>query len=234
MNLKNVNVAVKLAETLNNDWKKLLNSTFSAPYFQALATFLTIEIENQLVFPPIDQVFNAFQLCTFEQTKVVIIGQDPYHGLGQAQGLSFSVPPSFPLPPSLRNIYKELYYDLKVIRGDGDLRSWADQGVLLLNAVLTVRSGEPNSHAKQGWEAFTKEVIQILNNEKQNVVFVLWGAYAQKLSKFIDPQRHFIIEAAHPSPLSANRGGFFKTKPFSKINEYLLASGQEEIDWGRD
>jgi uracil-DNA glycosylase len=137
------------------------------------------------------------------------------------------------LPPSLRNIYKELYDDLRIIRSDGDLRSWADQGVLLLNAVLTVRSGEPNSHAKQGWEDFTQEVIQILNKEKQNVVFVLWGAYAQKLSKFIDPQRHFIIQAAHPSPLSANRGGFFKTKPFSKINEYLVGSGQSPIEWAR-
>ncbi|MFM6914804.1 MAG: uracil-DNA glycosylase [Aquirufa sp.] len=227
------NLAVKLAETLNNDWKTVLNSSFSAPYFQDLGLFLEKELISCDVFPPIDQIFTAFQRCSFTQTKVVIIGQDPYHGLGQAHGLSFSVPPAFPLPPSLRNIYKELYDDLKVIRGDGDLRSWADQGVLLLNSVLTVRSGEPNSHAKQGWEEFTQEVIQILNNEKQNVVFVFWGAYAQKLSKFIDPQRHFIIQAAHPSPLSANRGGFFKTKPFSRINEYLEESGKEGIDWAK-
>ncbi len=227
------NLVVKLAETLNNDWKTVWNSTISAAYFQDLGLFLEKEVISYDVFPPIDQIFAAFQRCSFSQTKVVIIGQDPYHGLGQAQGLSFSVPPVFLLPPSLRNIYKELYDDLKVIRSDGDLRSWADQGVLLLNAVLTVRSGEPNSHAKQGWEDFTQEVIQILNKEKQNVVFVLWGAYAQKLSKFIDPKRHYIIQAAHPSPLSANRGGFFKTKPFSKINEYLVGNGQSMIEWGK-
>lgn len=228
------NVGVKLAETLNNDWKMVLNSTISETYFQDLGLFLEKEVNSHVVFPPVDQIFTAFQRCSFEQTKVVIIGQDPYHGLGQAQGLSFSVPPAFPLPPSLRNIYKELYDDLKVIRNNGDLRSWADQGVLLLNAVLTVRSGEPNSHAKKGWEDFTQEVIQKLDKEKQNVVFVLWGAYAQKLAKSIDPKRHFIIQAAHPSPLSANRGGFFKTKPFSKINQFLVETGQEVIDWGRE
>lgn len=227
------NLVVKLAETLNNDWKTVLNSTISASYFQDLGLFLEEELISYDVFPPIHQIFTAFQRCSFKQTKVVIIGQDPYHGPGQAHGLSFSVPPTFPLPPSLRNMYKELYDDLKVIRSDGDLRSWADQGVLLLNAVLTVRSGEPNAHAKRGWEEFTQEVIGILNKEKQNVVFVLWGTYAQKLSKFIDHQRHFIIQAAHPSPLSANRGGFFKSKPFSKINQYLLGSGQTPIDWAK-
>ncbi|MFD3407877.1 uracil-DNA glycosylase [Aquirufa sp. HETE-83D] len=227
------NLCVKLAETLNNDWKMVLNSSISAPYFQKLGAYLEMELESQVVYPPINQIFAALQCCSFESTKVVIIGQDPYHGLGQAQGLSFSVPPAFPLPPSLRNIYKELYDDLKVIRMDGDLKGWSAQGILLLNAVLTVRSGEPNSHAKQGWEDFTQEVIQKLSKEKQNVVFVLWGAYAQKLSKFIDLKRHFIIEASHPSPLSANRGGFFKTKPFSKINEYLVGSGQTPIDWAR-
>jgi uracil-DNA glycosylase len=225
------NLAVKLAETLNNDWKMVLNSSFSAPYFQQLGLFLEKELETQLVFPPVQQVFAAFQRCSFKQTKVVIIGQDPYHGIGQAQGLSFSVPGSFPLPPSLRNIYKELYDDLKVIRSDGDLQFWADQGILLLNTVLTVRSGEPGSHAKQGWEMFTQEIISTLSEQKKQVVFVLWGSYAQKLVKFIDPQRHLIIQATHPSPLSANRGGFFKTKPFSKINEYLKESGQEVIDW---
>lgn len=227
------NLAVKLAETLNNDWKTVLKSAISTAYFQDLGLFLEKEFMAYDVFPPIDQIFGAFQRCSFSQTKVVIIGQDPYHGLGQAQGLSFSVPPAFPLPPSLRNIYKELYDDLKVVRMDGDLSSWADQGVLLLNAVLSVRSGEPNSHTKQGWEEFTHEVIRLLNDEKQNVVYVLWGAYAQKLSKFIDPKRHFIIQAAHPSPLSANRGGFFGTKPFSKINQYLKESGQDAIDWAQ-
>jgi uracil-DNA glycosylase len=225
------NIAVKLAESLDNDWKKVLKSSFSTPDFQDLGLFLETEIRTDKIFPPISHVFSAFQRCSFEQTKVVIIGQDPYHGLGQAQGLSFSVPSSFPLPPSLRNIYKELYNDLKVIRMDGDLNSWSDQGVLLLNAVLTVRSGQPGSHAKRGWEQFTEEVIIQLSQQKDSVVFVLWGAYAQKLAKFINPDRHLIIKAAHPSPLSANRGGFFGTKPFSRINEYLLATGQEGIDW---
>lgn len=228
------NLAVKLAETLDNDWKKVLKSSFSAPYFQNLGLFLETELKTDEIFPPLTHVFAAFQKCSFEQTKVVIIGQDPYHGLGQAQGLSFSVPSSFPLPPSLRNIYKELYTDLKLIRRDGDLSSWADQGVLLLNAVLTVRSGQPGSHAKQGWEEFTQDLIRKLSEEKRHVVFILWGAYAQKLAKFINPDRHLLIKAAHPSPLSANRGGFFGSKPFSKINEYLIATEQEGIDWGRD
>jgi uracil-DNA glycosylase len=228
------NLAVKLAESLDNDWKKVLKSSFSAPYFQDLGLFLDKEYGTNEIFPPLGHVFAAFQQCNFEQTKVVIIGQDPYHGDGQAQGLSFSVPSYFPLPPSLRNIYKELYSDLKVVRYSGDLSNWAKQGVLLLNSVLTVRSGQPGSHAKQGWEEFTQDVIQKLSEEKLHVVFVLWGAYAQKLAKFINTERHLIIQAAHPSPLSANRGGFFGTKPFSQINQYLLASGQEGIDWGRD
>lgn len=225
------NLKVKLADSLNNDWKKVLNSSISSPYFTDLSLFLASEFDQKEIFPPVDLIFSAFQHCSFQDTKVVIIGQDPYHGLGQAQGLSFSVPSAFPLPPSLRNIYKELYDDLKVIRCDGDLSSWAEQGVLLLNSVLTVRSGEPNSHAKQGWEEFTQNVICNLSEQKQNVIFVLWGAYAQKLAKHIDSSKHLIIQASHPSPLSANRGGFFGTKPFSKINEYLLASGQEGIDW---
>ena len=225
------NLAVKLAESLDNDWKKVLKSSFSAPYFQDLGLFLDKEYGSNEIFPPLGHVFAAFQQCNFEQTKVVIIGQDPYHGDGQAQGLSFSVPSYFPLPPSLRNIYKELYSDLKVVRYSGDLSNWAKQGVLLLNSVLTVRSGQPGSHAKQGWEEFTQDVIQKLSEEKLHVVFVLWGAYAQKLAKFINTERHLIIQAAHPSPLSANRGGFFGTKPFSQINQYLLASGQEGVDW---
>lgn len=227
------NLKVKLADSLNNDWKKVLNSSISSPYFTDLSLFLASEFDQKEIFPPVDLIFSAFQHCSFQDTKVVIIGQDPYHGLGQAQGLSFSVPSAFPLSPSLRNIYKELYDDLKVIRCDGDLSSWAEQGVLLLNSVLTVRSGEPNSHAKQGWEEFTQNVIRNLSEQKQNVIFVLWGAYAQKLAKHIDSSKHLIIQASHPSPLSANRGGFFGTKPFSKINEYLLASGQEGIDWGK-
>lgn len=225
------NLKVKLVESLNNDWEKVLNSSFSAPYFSALCQFLEIELTNRTIFPPVDRIFAAFQYGSFQQTKVVIIGQDPYHGAGQAHGLSFSVPPNFPLPPSLRNIYKELYADLKLIRHSGDLCTWADQGVLLLNSVLTVRAGEPGSHAKQGWEKFTEEVIIQLSQEKESVVFVLWGGYAQKLAKHIDKQKHLVIQAAHPSPLSANRGGFFGTKPFSKINRYLIEMGREPIDW---
>ena len=226
------NINVKLVDSLNNDWEKVLYSSFSATYFQELIQFLDTEIATHEIFPSAKLIFSAFQHSSFHKTKVVIIGQDPYHGPGQAQGLSFSVPPNFPLPPSLRNIYKELYNDLNVIRMNGDLSPWANQGVLLLNAVLTVRSGEPGSHAKRGWEKFTEEVISQLSQEKESVVFVLWGAYAQKLAKHIDSQKHLIIQAAHPSPLSANRGGFFGTKPFSKINQYLVETGQEAIDWG--
>ena len=226
------NINVKLVDSLNNDWEKVLYSSFSATYFQELIQFLDTEIATHEIFPSAKLIFSAFQLSSFQKTKVVIIGQDPYHGPGQAQGLSFSVPPNFPLPPSLRNIYKELYNDLEVIRMNGNLSPWANQGVLLLNAVLTVRSGEPGSHAKRGWEKFTEEVISQLSQEKESVVFVLWGAYAQKLAKHIDSQKHLIIQAAHPSPLSANRGGFFGTKPFSKINQYLVETGQEAIDWG--
>ena len=226
------NINVKLVDSLNNDWEKVLYSSFSATYFQELIQFLDTEIATHEIFPSAKLIFSAFQHSSFQKTKVVIIGQDPYHGPGQAQGLSFSVPPNFPLPPSLRNIYKELYNDLAVIRMNGNLSPWANQGVLLLNAVLTVRSGEPGSHAKRGWEKFTEEVISQLSQEKESVVFVLWGAYAQKLAKHIDSQKHLIIQAAHPSPLSANRGGFFGTKPFSKINQYLVETGQEAIDWG--
>ena len=226
------NINVKLVDSLNNDWEKVLYSSFSATYFQELIQFLDTEIATHEIFPSAKLIFSAFQHSSFHKTKVVIIGQDPYHGPGQAQGLSFSVPPNFPLPPSLRNIYKELYNDLEVIRMNGNLSPWANQGVLLLNAVLTVRSGEPGSHAKRGWEKFTEEVISQLSQEKESVVFVLWGAYAQKLAKHIDSQKHLIIQAAHPSPLSANRGGFFGTKPFSKINQYLVETGQEAIDWG--
>jgi len=228
------NLKVKLVDSLNNDWKKVLKSALSSSYFSELCAFLELEFDKKEVFPPINQVFNAFQRCSFQHAKVVIIGQDPYHGIGQAQGLSFSVPANFTLPPSLRNIYKELYTDVKVVRCTSDLSSWADQGVLLLNSVLTVRSGEPGSHAKRGWELFTEEVITQLSNQKESVVFVLWGGYAQKLAKHIDTQKHLLIQAAHPSPLSANRGGFFGTKPFSRINEYLLATGQEAVEWGRD
>ena len=226
------NINVKLVDSLNNDWEKVLYSSFSATYFQELIQFLDTEIATHEIFPSAKLIFSAFQHSSFQKTKVVIIGQDPYHGPGQAQGLSFSVPPNFPLPPSLRNIYKELYNDLEVIRMNGNLSPWANQGVLLLNAVLTVRSGEPGSHAKRGWEKFTEEVISQLSQEKESVVFVLWGAYAQKLAKHIDSQKHLIIQAAHPSPLSANRGVFFGTKPFSKINQYLVETGQEAIDWG--
>lgn len=227
-------VKVKLADSLNNDWKKVLNSSISALYFDELCDFLEKELEQKVIFPPLNQIFAAFQQSSFHQTKVVIVGQDPYHGEGQAQGLSFSVPANFPLPPSLKNIYKELYADLKVIRYTGDLTSWANQGVLLLNSVLTVRNGEPGSHTKQGWEQLTEEVITQISQQKEAVVFVLWGGYAQKLIKFIDTSKHEVIQSAHPSPLSANRGGFFGTKPFSKINEYLLSTGQEGIDWARE
>ena len=206
----------------------LRTGRFTSPHLETYRERISINGEP---IDPKELIFSAFEQFDFQDTKVVIIGQDPYHGEGQAQGLSFSVPANFPLPPSLKNIYKELYADLKVIRFTGDLNSWADQGVLLLNSVLTVRSGEPALHAKQGGEQFTEEVIIQLSQQKDSVVFVLWGAYAQKLAKHIDDQKHFIIQAAHPSPVSANRGGFFGTKPFSKINESLMLQNKAEVLW---
>ena len=182
-------------------------------------------------FPEEHNIFKAFELCPFEKTKVVIIGQDPYHGPNQAMGLSFSVPQHIKIPPSLRNIFKELYSDLKIEKTHGDLTSWAEQGVLLLNSVLTVEPGKPNSHKNIGWESFTDEIIHILNSKKENIVFILWGKYAQKKASAVDSKKHLVLCAHHPSPLSANRGGFFGCKHFSQCNEYLISKQLDPIHW---
>lgn len=212
-------------------WKEKLQVEFEKAYFQQLTAFVKEEYHTHTVFPPGNEIFRAFDKCNFDQVKVVIIGQDPYHGSGQANGLCFSVREGVRVPPSLVNIYKERKNDLgKPIPVSGELESWAKQGVLLLNATLTVRASSPGSHQKKGWEEFTDAVIQKISSEKENVVFILWGAYAQKKGEVIDRSKHHIITSPHPSPFSADRG-FFGSKPFSKTNSYLKSKGLTEIDW---
>lgn len=212
-------------------WNIRLASEFDQPYFQALTEFVKQEYATQIVYPPGKEIFKAFDHCAFEDVKVVIIGQDPYHGPGQANGLCFSVRDGVKAPPSLVNIFKEIRNDLnKPIPTSGNLERWAQQGVLLLNATLTVRASTPGSHQNKGWEIFTDAVIKKLSDEKQNVVFLLWGAYAQKKGEIIDRNKHFVLMSAHPSPFSADRG-FFGCKHFSKANDYLKSKGLKEIDW---
>jgi uracil-DNA glycosylase len=216
----------------NNDWHHVLADQFSAPYFTKLSDFVDNERATQTVFPAESDVFNAFTQTPYEKVKVLLLGQDPYHGEGQAHGLSFSVRPGVALPPSLRNIYKELETDLGIPRSkSGDLTPWAQQGVLLLNAVLTVRKDTAASHAGKGWETFTDAVIRAVSAKEEPVVFLLWGGYAKKKVPLIDASKHVIIQGIHPSPLSAN-GGFFGSKPFSAVNAALEANGQLPIDWG--
>lgn len=212
-------------------WKQQLHLEFAKPYFKELAQFVKTEYASQVIYPPAKQIFNAFDSCPFDETKVVIIGQDPYHGAGQANGLCFSVNDGVKPPPSLVNIFKEIKQDLgKPIPESGNLERWAKQGVLLLNATLTVRASSPASHQKKGWEEFTDEVIKIISAQKQNIVFILWGAYAQKKGEVIDRSKHFAISSPHPSPFSADKG-FFGSKPFSKTNQYLKSKGLMEIEW---
>ncbi|MEY4723121.1 MAG: hypothetical protein RLZZ324_634 [Candidatus Parcubacteria bacterium] len=219
---------------LHPTWKSRLAPEFAKPYFQELAAFVRAEYQKgKRVYPAPKNIFAALDAVPFEDVHVVILGQDPYHGPGQAHGFSFSVPPGVPLPPSLQNIYKELRADLGVEPPTtGDLTGWAAQGVLLLNATLTVESGRAGSHQKKGWEEFTDAIIRALNDGREGLVFVLWGAYAQKKGAFIDRARHLVLTSAHPSPLSAY-AGFLGSKPFSKANAYLRARGEKEIDWGR-
>lgn len=213
-------------------WKQYLKSEFEKPYFAKLTENVRNEYKNGLCFPPAKLVFNAFNLCPFNKVKVIILGQDPYHELGQAMGLSFSVPDGVMLPPSLQNIYKEIHSDLgKPIPTSGDLTRWAKQGVLLLNATLTVRAHEANSHQALGWQNFTDAAIETINTHREHIVFMLWGGFARSKKRLIDTNRHCIIESVHPSPLSANRGGWFGQHQFSRCNAYLKQYGLGEIDW---
>lgn len=216
---------------LNETWREILSSEFEKEYFQYLSAFIDEQYENNTVYPSQNDIFLAFNLCPLDNIKVVIIGQDPYHNINQAHGLCFSVNDGEKLPPSLRNIFKEIESDLNIsIPKSGNLSRWATQGVLLLNATLTVNSHSPNSHSKKGWEKFTDMVIKIISREKQGVVFLLWGAYAQKKGAIISNEKHLILKSVHPSPLSSHRG-FFGNKHFSKCNDYLISIGEEPIKW---
>lgn len=216
---------------LKNDWAPLMEAEFSQPYYLQLRQFLAEEYRSRVVHPDAYDIFNALHLTPYAETKVVILGQDPYHGRGQAHGLSFSVKPGVAIPPSLQNIYKELHADLGCpIPNHGYLVKWAEQGVLLLNTVLTVRDNMPNSHKGKGWEIFTSRVIEKLNERAEPVVFILWGKHAQEKEELITSPQHFIIRSPHPSPFSANRG-FFGSRPFSRTNAFLRSIGQKEIDW---
>lgn len=212
-------------------WKERLAEEFGKPYFQQLSAFVREEYQKYKIYPLGGKIFNAFDSCPFDQVKVVILGQDPYHGPNQANGLAFSVSNGVPIPPSLQNIYKELKADLGVEPpGHGNLERWAHQGVLLLNATLTVRRGAAGSHQGKGWELFTDAVLRILSERQEGLVFILWGAYAKRKGALIDRSKHYVIESAHPSPLSAT-SGFFGSRPFSKANAYLESRGKKPIDW---
>lgn len=212
-------------------WQSVLASEFEQDYFHSLANFVKQEYQEARIYPPGSQIFNAFDFCSFDQVKVVILGQDPYHGPGQAHGLSFSVNPGVKMPPSLVNIFKEIKSDLgKEFPQDGNLERWAKQGVLLLNATLTVRASEPGSHQNKGWEQFTDAAVHVISEAKENIVFMLWGAYAQRKGEVIDRSRHHVLQSPHPSPFSANRG-FLGSKHFSQCNNYLVNKGISEIEW---
>ena len=212
-------------------WRKRLENEFLSPYFNDLIAFVKQEYAGHVVYPPGKEIFRAFDCCDFNDVRVVIIGQDPYHGPGQANGLCFSVRPEVKMPPSLVNIFKEIKEDLgKPFPPNGDLERWAVQGVLLLNATLTVRASTPGSHQNKGWEMFTDAVIKRIAAEKENIVFMLWGAYAQRKGELIDASKHLVLKSAHPSPFSAHNG-FFGNKHFSKANAYLKSKGLKEVEW---
>ena len=218
--------------SIHQSWKEVLQEEFSKPYFEQLVLFVKREYSENICYPKGQQIFSAFNHCPLPEVKVVIIGQDPYHGEGQANGLCFSVHDGIPHPPSLVNIFRELNTDLGVPYSlSGNLERWASQGVLLLNATLTVRANSAGSHQKQGWETFTDAVIKAVSAHCNHVVFMLWGGYAKEKAKLIDPAKHCILTAGHPSPLSANRGYWFGNKHFSKANAYLKANGKNEIIW---
>ena len=217
---------------IEHSWKEVLHSEFSKPYFQQITAHLKTEkATGATIYPPGPLIFNAFDKTPFNKVKVVLLGQDPYHGKGQAMGLSFSVPDDIKPPPSLENIFKELHDDIGMpIPDTGNLTKWAEQGVFLLNAILTVRAKEPASHQKIGWQQFTDRVIQILSDEKEGIVFLLWGKFAQEKQVLIDATKHHILKAAHPSPYSADKG-FFGCRHFSKANQLLAKQGKDPIDW---
>lgn len=218
---------------LSPEWQTVLADEFKKPYFKDLLLSLEDECKNHICYPPIDLIFSAFNHCLFNDVKVVVIGQDPYHGEGEANGLSFSVNDNVRIPPSLRNIFKEINTDLDAVfmPTSGNLGKWADQGVLLLNASLTVRKDTPNSHKHLKWNLFTDAVIQTISDKKENVVFLLWGSFAQKKGLKIDRSKHYVLESGHPSPMSANQGKWFGNKHFTKTNEFLKSKGLGEIEW---
>lgn len=217
---------------INDSWKNILQPEFEKPYFENLTEFVKNEYSNHMCYPKGSDIFAAFDFCALDDLKVVILGQDPYHGVGQANGLCFSVHDGITHPPSLINIFKEIEKDVNIpYPKSGDLSRWAKQGVLLLNATLTVRAGEAGSHQKQGWEQFTDAVIQKISEEKKDVVFLFWGGFAKKKVKLIDKNKHHILTSGHPSPLSANRGYWFDNKHFSKTNDFLQSIGSATIQW---
>ncbi|RED27199.1 uracil-DNA glycosylase [Flavobacterium cutihirudinis] len=218
---------------LSSDWQAVLKDEIQKPYFTELMEALDIEYKTHTCYPPTELIFSAFNNCSFKDLKVVIIGQDPYHGEGEANGLSFSVNNDVKIPPSLRNIFREINTDFDSIfmPTSGNLEKWAQQGVLLLNASLTVRKDSPNSHKHLKWNLFTDAVIQAISDQKENVVFLLWGSFAQKKGSKIDRSKHYILESGHPSPMSANQGKWFGNKHFSQTNDFLKSKGIKEIDW---
>ncbi|HLR51183.1 MAG TPA: uracil-DNA glycosylase [Candidatus Sphingobacterium stercoripullorum] len=224
-----------MTKLYHNSWEGLFHQEFSKDYMKMLSAYIQSERNAYKIYPPREKVFHAFQLTPMESLKIVLLGQDPYHGPNQAHGLSFSVPKGIPTPPSLKNIFKELQADIPgfTIPTHGELSSWAQQGVLLLNTVLTVRENQANSHKNAGWEQFTNTIIKSLSENKSGLVFILWGANAKSKAQLIDPAKHLVLEGVHPSPLSAYRG-FFGCRHFSKANEYLLKLGKEPIDWNID
>lgn len=216
---------------IDPSWHKALQEEFDKPYFELLTMYVRQQYHTRVVYPPARLIFNAFDSCPFDKVKVVIIGQDPYHEAGQACGLSFSVPDGVQIPPSLKNIYKELQEDIgKPIPQSGNLQRWAEQGVLLLNATLTVEAHLAGSHQNKGWEVFTDAAIKALAEQRENLVFMLWGSYAQRKAAFVSPQKHLILKAAHPSPFSASKG-FFGCRHFSAANKYLIEHGKTPIEW---
>ena len=215
---------------MNNSWDGVLDSEYQKDYFKKLINYIDDEYLNETIYPSKENLFNAFNLTDYNNVKVVILGQDPYHGEGEAMGLSFSVPNDIKRPPSLRNIFKELESDLGITSEENDLTKWAKEGVLLLNAILTVKKDTPLYHKDKGWEVFTDNVIRLLNDYERPLVFILWGSYARSKKSLITNPKHFVIESAHPSPLSASRG-FFGSKPFSKTNEFLEKNNMKGIDW---